>query len=229
MLLWLDNFTQFLGLPYVGWRSLSHAVDLETKMYIKSHSMQEGRKDAHRISQLVRQYNRDTDRLKKPTPKTSLTLNLVVVQTLADDYATKGQPNHFPIEGYVAEFFVGDRQLVPTLEKTINLAEQLELQPLAQELERLKAQIPTQEDDQAGWQSWATQLNEVTKARLAVGQEVELSVTAQKRLQDYQYACKVLMDCVQGDSYASKQVRDTVVNCLLLPREKTPIRSLMEF
>ncbi len=228
MLRWLDNLTASCELPYIGWRALCHAVDLETKMYIKSKTISDT-KSAHQIAKLVRQYNKDTSRRKKPSSRILLTLYLVIVQVLADDYAFKGQENYEPIKGYVAEFFVGDKQLNPTLDKAIQLAEELKLLTLAKKLKGLQTAIPASENDQDTWKVWAKDLNTISQEQLKVGQEIEPSEEAKLKLQDYQYACSILMDCVQGDSYASKAVREEVVNSLLLPKEKTPMRKMMEF
>ncbi|GAB1542879.1 hypothetical protein NUACC21_55530 [Scytonema sp. NUACC21] len=57
---------------------------------------------------------------------------------------------------------------------------------------------------------------------LNIGYNVELSEEDTKALDKYLYVINLLLDCLQADSYVSRDLRDELIDYLLLPKESIP-------
>lgn len=96
---------------------------------------------------------------------------------------------------------------------------------LQKSLEELKEQLPNPQNDwdefMQWWQTnssaWTEQLRVVMIAHRNIGHNWQFSNIQKQQLQQYYNANQLLVDCLNSDSYISRQVRTEIEERLLLP------------
>ncbi|MFB2769212.1 NACHT domain-containing protein [Pelatocladus sp. BLCC-F211] len=92
-------------------------------------------------------------------------------------------------------------------------------------LDNLKNQCPPPPSDNKAFkrwlindgQVWTEQLRSVMIEHCNIGHDWQLNEAQKKLLEQYYYANKLLMDCLNSDCYVSREVRQEIENNLLLP------------
>lgn len=104
----------------------------------------------------------------------------------------------------------------------IETARSLQYNDLADELTFLKESFPSNAAPAWEWQEWAGKLKALMILYLDIGYDVKLSSEHLKILEDYFYANVLLLECMRGDSYSSKDLRNQMIDHLLLPHKRIP-------
>ena len=100
---------------------------------------------------------------------------------------------------------------------------QVNYEALADELMFLLESSPRDDAPKSDWQDWANHLKGVMRLYLNIGyNDVKFSQEQINTLKDYFYANILLMECIQGGSYSSKELRNQIVDHLLLPNKRIP-------
>ncbi|MEA5580872.1 NACHT domain-containing NTPase [Nodularia harveyana UHCC-0300] len=94
-------------------------------------------------------------------------------------------------------------------------------------LDNLKSEIPPREKDSEAFQKWLITDGKVWTERLRVimiehcniGHDWQFNEAQKILLEDYYYANKLLVDCLNSDCYVSREVRQEIENTLLLPHK----------
>ena len=108
----------------------------------------------------------------------------------------------------------------------ISSARNLNYDDLADELIFLKERLPSNTAPKQDWQQWVEELQALMMLYLDVGYNEKLSKEDAKALEDYLYANVLLIECIRGDSYSSKHLRNQVIDNLLLPIKRIPLEVL---
>ncbi|MEM8610821.1 MAG: NACHT domain-containing NTPase [Cyanobacteria bacterium P01_H01_bin.105] len=96
---------------------------------------------------------------------------------------------------------------------------------LRQALHSLKGKLPNQESDleeygqwwQTRGKDWAEELRAVMIEHRNIGHDWQFSAKQRERLEQYYNANKLLVDCLNSDSYVTRSVREEIEDTLLLP------------
>jgi len=109
-------------------------------------------------------------------------------------------------------------------EKDINAtAQQPNYDDLREELTTLKESMPSDNDPRFDWQQWADQLSAFMKLYLHISYNyLKFSQEEIQTLEDYFYANILLIECIRGGSYSSQNLRDQLIDHLLLPSKLIP-------
>ncbi|WP_193196137.1 NACHT domain-containing protein [Nostoc sp. MG11] len=128
---------------------------------------------------------------------------------------------HFHIQAdFVDRTDIGEEDIIAT-------AKQLKFDDLADELMYLKDCFPADNAPKWEWEEWAKKLKGLMRLYLHIGfDDVKLSQQEIKSLEDYFYANILLIECIRGDSYSSKDLRDQLIAHLLLPHKRIPSKLL---
>ncbi|QHG19123.1 NACHT domain-containing NTPase [Nostoc sp. ATCC 53789] len=94
-------------------------------------------------------------------------------------------------------------------------------------LENLKSQLPPSQNDSEAFehwwktdgQEWNEQLRTVMIEHCNIGHDWQINEAQQTLLQQYLYANKLLLECLNSECYVSWEVRQEIENTLLLPNE----------
>lgn len=96
-------------------------------------------------------------------------------------------------------------------------AQEMGLTTLVRDLEGLKRQLPQEGAPKDDWSDWAEKLRQVMIRERNIGHKFELNEEQENRLYDYIYANKLIVDCLNSQCYVSNEVREDILNNLLLP------------
>lgn len=96
-------------------------------------------------------------------------------------------------------------------------AKEMGLDSLVKSLEELKANMPSKDATRKAWAAWAEKLRQVMIRERNIGHDFGLNDKQKKCLEDYLYANKLIVDCLNCQSYVSKPVREEILDTLLLP------------
>ncbi|MGF1933654.1 MAG: NACHT domain-containing protein [Nostoc sp. ChiQUE02] len=108
-------------------------------------------------------------------------------------------------------------------EDIITTARQLNFEDLIDELTYLQDCFPSDNAPKWEWQEWANKLKALMRLYLHIGfDDVKLLKEEIKTLEDYVYANILLIECMTGGSYSSKELRDQLLDHLLLPYNRIP-------
>lgn len=108
------------------------------------------------------------------------------------------------------------------LQETIEIAIENRDCNLADALKFLESRQPTNNNSGSEWQQWADELQNAMIQHLDVGYNVQFSPEDTKALDNYLYLSNLLLDCIQEASYTSKDLREELIDNLLLPKERIP-------
>ncbi|HAG79893.1 MAG TPA: histidine kinase [Cyanobacteria bacterium UBA12227] len=119
---------------------------------------------------------------------------------------------------------IGDR--LTALYLALELDCLTEIEPIGDSLRQLKNQLPNQKEDrdclkqwwQINGQTWISQLRSAMIEHRNIGHEWQLSELEQKQLEQYDYANKLLVDCLNSYCQLTPIVRQKIEDDLLLTR-----------
>jgi hypothetical protein len=242
---WLYKMTEKSGCPYSAYRAFYLAVDLDTLLYLRN-DVAIDRELCHKFATAIRDYCRTQVRggkLQPRPPRAGLISMLVAIHAIAEDHAIShlnnphdhqhdledARENHIVINSKRPKFTlenleIEEGSLEQKLREVITLAKDLEYGELVNQLEILQANLPCQDADGAKCQEWTDQLKQVMIDYLDVGYEKPISEEDSQALQDYLYGCHLVLECIQGDSYVSKDLRESLISSFLLPSDLVPSR-----
>lgn len=171
------------------------------------------------------------------------TLDSDLARFLAD-YLTKttvSDPTHILVDALIhdlavarfhAFIFIRDLVLAQELALVRDLATSLKhdfafayTSNLEQPLQQLRKQLPNPNEDwvhfsqwwQTNGSAWAGQLRAVMIEHRNIGHDWQFSTSQKEQLQQYYEANKLLIDCLNSESYVSREVRQEIEDSLLLP------------
>lgn len=105
----------------------------------------------------------------------------------------------------------------------VEQARQLKYNDLADELIYLQDCFPSDDALTWEWQEWSQKLKGLMRLYLHIGfDDVKFSQKQIKTLKDYFYANTLLIECIRADCYSSKELRNQIVDHLLLPNKCIP-------
>ncbi|BAY22213.1 NACHT domain family protein [Calothrix sp. NIES-2100] len=94
---------------------------------------------------------------------------------------------------------------------------------LAEFLVFLKESLPDEQAPESDVLDWANRLRSAMRLYLDIGwNDVKFTQDEVKTLKDYFYANIVLLKCIQSDSYSTKELRNQIIDHLLLPSQRIP-------
>lgn len=94
---------------------------------------------------------------------------------------------------------------------------------LSDELKFLKDSFPADNAPVSDWKQWAERLQGVVQLYLHIAyDDVKFSPEQIKILEDYIYANILLIECIKVGSYSSKDLRNQIIDHLLLPKGRIP-------
>ncbi|MBD2357940.1 hypothetical protein H6G41_25565 [Tolypothrix sp. FACHB-123] len=94
---------------------------------------------------------------------------------------------------------------------------------LAEFLVFLKESRPDELAPEADWLDWANRLRSAMRLYLDIGwNDIIFTPDEIKILKDYFYANILLLKCIQSDSYLTKDLRNQIIDHLLLPSQRIP-------
>ncbi|MBD0359994.1 MAG: NACHT domain-containing protein, partial [Nitrososphaeraceae archaeon] len=224
MLKWLDSVTTSFEVSSSSWRAMYLTIDLDTDLYIDN-NIDVDRNIAQTLSEKLREINKKRDRILPPQPKCFIAVNLSVIHSFAVD---KAYNRDWKIQG-TSEFIKerlgivpGNLEIQSKFNETVDLASNNDYVDLANALSNLKRSYPSDDNSALKWQDWADNLQEILIQHLNVGYDVSFSEKDAKALNDYLYINNLLLDCTLADIYALKDLRDQLIDHLLLPKERIP-------
>jgi len=240
MLSWLDKVTTESQVISSSWRAGYLAVDLDITLYVEN-AIEIDRTIAQKLSTTLRNFNKKEERIIPRTPKADIELSLGAVHALAVDYASS--KNFQPNETLKRDHSISNQQgayavrtngfdeydqkflglqgifdLEKKFQKIIEVAEDNDYSDLVNELISLEETLPTAEASKSAWKEWADELQSVMLRQLDVGYEIHFSEQDIKSLEDYLYACTLLLECIQAGSRLSRELRDSIIDSILLPQ-----------
>ncbi|MDZ8050344.1 MAG: NACHT domain-containing protein [Aulosira sp. ZfuVER01] len=94
---------------------------------------------------------------------------------------------------------------------------------LADFLVFLKESLPSEQAPESDWLDWANRLRSAMRLYLNIGwNDVKFTPEEIKALKDYLYANILLLKCIKGDSYSTKDLRNQIIDNMLLPSQRIP-------
>jgi predicted NACHT family NTPase len=147
------------------------------------------------------------------SPANALALDLVLSNALASALDLNGSSTP-------------DIVLVSALNLDLALALEIETTDLSRSLQQMKDRLPASfldnlDNFRTWWkrngEEWSEELRTIMIRHRNVGQNWQFSQSKLKLIQQYYDASKLLVDCLESDCYVSREVREEIVNSLLLP------------
>lgn len=133
------------------------------------------------------------------------------------------EKEHFPFQNYSNSNEVQEERTNIAEEDIVARARQLKYDDLADELIYLQDSFPSDDAPTWEWQEWSKNLKGLMRLYLHIGfDDVKFSQKHIKTLKDYFYANTLLIECIRGDCYSSKELRNQIVDHLLLPNKRIP-------
>ncbi|NEP10128.1 MAG: NACHT domain-containing protein [Symploca sp. SIO2C1] len=227
MLCWLDRITLEAKVSSNSWRACYLAFDLETDLYIER-TVKIDTKLAQKLSDELRNINLERKKIIPRTPKCKLELDLAVIHALARDRSSHKTPDLKQVGRYDEGYIELPQNIEPRLKDTIGIAQELN-KDLASKLSSLQNHLPSNDASESEWQEWASNLQSVMINYLDIGYSVRLSEENTEALKNYLYVLNLLVQCLGGDIYASKDLREKIIDNLLLPVERIPADLLSSY
>lgn len=225
MLKWLDRMTDDADVKSSSWRALYLAIDLDVDLYI-SHEIEIEKIPFAKLATDMRSFNKKRQRIIPKTAKAELISGLAGILALAVSYAEKNINTRFNIDRETSDFtrqrLKVDRQsdIKENLSLAIAKAQENSLTNLAKDLTQLQISIPCNDYSDSEWENWVEKLRNIMLKHLDIGHKVDFEAADIKALEDYIYAHQVILECVGTESYSSKELREEIVDNLLLANDK---------
>lgn len=226
MLSWLDRMTTASGVSSSGWRAYYLAIDLDVDLYI-SNNLEIERAIFADFATDIRNFNIKRRQLTPPQPRSLLISRLVAIHALAEDMSndvTRQKYTSFNKKDFTSKMLkIGEDVEVDIAEKlseAIEKAQEINNNLLTEALINFQQRCPLSTASASNWQQWAEDLRQVMLKYLDVGYQVDLDAEDVKLLYDYIYANDLLLECISGENYSSKELREQIVDNMLLPANK---------
>ena len=231
---WLSRLTTLCNVISPSWRAGCLAISTEINLYLNRHQLtSETRSTAHELAEISREISRKKKTLIKMTPQYELRLTLAVLNTMAEDRSDpegvdrRSQSNEVSLKtasDFAKEYLTSVQgEIQPSIDKSVVLAAELDLQGLVRVLTQLKSRIPT-DLLEAEWKSWAQELETCMQQYLGIGYNTVLTAEEITALTDYLYINKVILECLQVDSFVDSALREEIWNYMLLPHDQIPLK-----
>jgi hypothetical protein len=224
MLKWLNEVTTSFKVSSSSWRAIYLTIDLDTDLYIDN-NVNVDRNIAQSISIKLRDINEKRKKLIKPPKISYIAVNLSVLHSFATDKSSSRNWTISKTSQFVQERLdvaPKDFKIESKFNATVNLAKDNGYVDLADALTSLQSCQPDDNTPASKWKDWADKLQQVMIQHLNIGYNVEFSEEDTKALDKYLYVINLLLDCLQADSYVSRDLRDELIDYLLLPKESIP-------
>ncbi|BAZ14783.1 NACHT domain family protein [Calothrix sp. NIES-4071] len=233
MLSWLKRMTNASNIDSSGWRAYYLAIDLDVDLYI-SRYIQIDRSTFAKFATEIRNFNVKRGELTPPQPRNLLISRLAAIHALAVDMSNDVTRNEYT-SLYKSSVFTRERLKISEnievdirekLAVSIEKAKELNQANLVEALTDLELRYPSSNATALQWQNWAEDLRQAMIKYLDVGYKVDLDIEDVKLLEKYIYANYLLLECISGESYSSKELREEIIDNLLLPTDKIPAHLL---
>ena len=213
MMAWLYEKTKMWGVDSVSWRAFYMAVDQDTVLYFSPQN-NPNRQKFYNLAVVLKDYSRFKRKSIRPTDWTKLVSGLAAIHVkLTDTHLSER-------DTLVNNLIPVGKNAPQLLQAVIKIAKGLELVKLVDKLNELVSQIPLDDSPKEKWQDWAENLRKAMIDYLDIGHDISISKENNELLERYIYCCKLIFDCLQGDSLVSKEVRELITDNMLMPREK---------
>lgn len=219
LLRWLYQKTQSSEVQSSSWRAFYLAVSLDIDLYI-SHEVKIDRDLTQKLGKEMRKFNLERKRIIPRSQKSKLELYIAIILTMASQKNSKlEEASEYTRENVEIE---EDPGIDVKLEIAITIAREINYVDFVKELTALKNQLPSHNAFEEDWQEWTDRLRSTAIKYLDIGHRVILSKADTKALEDYIYTTALLLECAQGDSYSSREIREQIIDNLFLPIELIP-------
>ncbi len=214
----IHEATQKHGVSSCGWRAMYLAV-VRDAYYVGEHGVQINFPWARRLAIKVKELNGRRKQIVLPTPLSRVTIYLLIT------YAVVYQQNTpFPqsdifdsVEQEKVAFF--SQEPFQCLEKAIEQSAEVSKE-LTTKLKALKNKLASGENKDSKREVWLKELVEIMRDTLDIGRLFDFTKEDIEAMNNYLYACNLLVDCIGGDSMASPRLRNQIIDNLLLPVDK---------
>ncbi len=228
MLSWLDRMTTASGISSSGWRAYYLAIDLDVDLYI-SRDIEIERAIFAKFATDIRSFNIKHRQLTPPQPRNLLISRLAAIHALGLDMTNDATRKEYISLGArdfsskmlkISEDIEVD--IIDKLSEAIEKAQEINDTVLTEALIDFQKRCPSSTASASDWQKWSEDLRQAMIKHLDVGYKVDLDAEDVKLLHDYIYANHLLLECVSGENYCSKDLREQIVDNMLLPADKIP-------
>ena len=222
LLEWLNRITNAAGVKSSSWRAFYLTIDLDVDLYI-SHDIQIDRIAFSKLSIQMRKFNMMRKKIIKANAKTRLISGLAGILAWAVAYAesnievtnnNNSEPSDFTKK--ILEVYP-QSNINEKIRFAIDKAKESDLIELATELSELQQNQPAIDTSGNTWEEWAEKLRLLMLKNLDIGHKVHFANAEIKALEQYIYANYLLLKCVRSDNNISKDLREQIIDNLLLP------------
>ena len=219
MLKWLHQMTTDAKISSSGWRAYYLALDLDVELYI-SQNIKIERPPFGKLATELRNYNKKHKKLTLPQPRSLLISRLVAIHAIAIDRASDKLFQKTDFTRELSEF--SDNDISKKLSFAIAKAQEANITDLVGELINLQGRCPASDASKLEWKIWAEALRQLMITHLNVGYIVDLPADDVKALGEYIYANYLLLECISGENNSSINLRNAIIDNLLLPQDEIP-------
>ncbi len=222
MLKWLDKMTTDAGVSSSSWRAFYLSVDLDVDLYI-SHKIEINKFLFGQLATEMRNFNKEQKKITPPTSKTQLISGLAGVHALAvTQIEEKKSEKNKALESseFMQRTIFADKDINKKIELAILKAKEVNLPDFAKQLADLKITKPDINASNKEWEKWTEELHQVMRVHLDIGYKELFTPEDTKALENYAYANYLILECIRAESYSSKELREQIIDNLLLPNDK---------
>jgi hypothetical protein len=177
------------------------------------------------LSKDFKTYNETRGMTHDNQPDLIISLYLAIAHALVEDKIRKDEHGYKSLKEtntLILEVLCVDEQttVLEQLQSAINKSEEYNKNSnLTHLLIDLRDIIPREEDELDSWQAWNNRLREVMLHELNVSHSIEFSESDLKDFSDFLYANSLLLKCIMGYNVSSHDLRDQIVDSMLLPHD----------
>ncbi|QLE60021.1 NACHT domain-containing NTPase [Nostoc sp. TCL26-01] len=222
MLIWLNRITTSSGVQSSSWRAFFLSVNLTIDIYLDHNNKIESH-FAQQLAANLRSLNKERRKIIPRTPQCQIILYLAIIITLAFDFASNSESNLGKANEYLS-YNLDLSENIDIAEKLkicIKIAEELQMTNLKNKLINLEQSLPVTigVNSVSTWIEWANNLREILTQDLDIGYGKKLSEEDCMNLENYFYVNNLVVECLRGDTYSSKDLREKEIDKLLLISE----------
>lgn len=224
LLYWTHQFTKECNVSSSSWRSGVMTIDMELDLQFSRYSIpSETRTIAHQLALSSRELNRRNQATIKPSPDYILRLALASALALAEDQAGSQTISLTQEPSEFAKVYLGEKLLnvYTAMEAAMKNKHVLD-QQTSRNLQDVADCIPRKGSVSSDWKSWARKLQSFMVNSLEIGQNIELSSEASRKLADYLYIQEMIVGCLLINATIKSEVRDLIRHNLVMPNTHLP-------
>ncbi len=225
-LVWLNQVSTDFEMGTSSWRSQIVLLDIVTDLHI---SRRTSIRDvfALQLSKDLKIYNERRKKAHDNQPKLIISLYLAIAYALVEDKIFLGQEWYRPLREtspMILEVLCVDESTTISDQIEQAIAESQEYQRDEELTKSLIALKNTLDDNNSleDWKKWCESLKQVMSQKLNVGHSVEFTQNELDALDSYLYGNSLLLKCIMGYNISSPDLRDQIVDSLLLPPNLIP-------